>query len=133
MLLADDSYWDQNAFNDLVRRGVDTTKREDRLFRWAVDFTCQPVGNPGRCLFKGVCVQGPSVYLRLIWPQHQAGCGLSVPEHSASCPICFQDCIVGPSLPRLTRALGSQVLDPPFTSKASRSSLPANLICGQKQ
>ena len=38
MLLADDSYWDQNAFNDLVRRGMDTAKREDRLFRWAVDF-----------------------------------------------------------------------------------------------
>ena len=41
MLLADDSYWDQNAFNDLVRRGMDTTKREDRLFRWVVNFLNQ--------------------------------------------------------------------------------------------
>ena len=58
MLLADDSYWDQNAFNDLVRRGMDVTKREDRLFRWVVDFwfstTCQPAWETGRCLLKGV-------------------------------------------------------------------------------
>ena len=46
MLLADDSCWDQNAFNDLVRRGMDTTKREDRLFRWAVDFYSESATHP---------------------------------------------------------------------------------------
>lgn len=38
--------------------------------------TCQPAREKGRCLLEGVSVQGPSTCLRLIWPQHQAGCGL---------------------------------------------------------
>lgn len=33
-LLADDNYWDQNAFNDLMNRGakVEAEPRTDRLF-----------------------------------------------------------------------------------------------------
>lgn len=35
----DNLYWDQNAFNDLIRREMDfSMKREDRLFRWCQDF-----------------------------------------------------------------------------------------------
>lgn len=35
-ILADDNYWDQNAFNDLMRRGAQyLPRRDDRLFKFA--------------------------------------------------------------------------------------------------
>ena len=37
-LLADDNYWDQNAFNDLMNRGAkqEEESRTDRLFWYAL-------------------------------------------------------------------------------------------------
>ena len=45
MLLADDGYWDHNAFNDLVRRGLGTTKREDRLLSHCAPEALSPAGS----------------------------------------------------------------------------------------
>ena len=36
VILKDDNYWDQNAFNDLMRRGAEyEERRDDRLFKCA--------------------------------------------------------------------------------------------------
>jgi Nucleotide-diphospho-sugar transferase len=36
VILKDDNYWDQNAFNDLMRRGAEyEEQRDDRLFKCA--------------------------------------------------------------------------------------------------
>lgn len=40
VILKDDNYWDQNAFNDLMRRGAEyEERRDDRLFKCAIDPT----------------------------------------------------------------------------------------------
>ena len=40
----DDDYWDQNAFNDLFRRGMDViSQRTDRLFRQGPQYAHLPL------------------------------------------------------------------------------------------
>ena len=48
MLQADSSVWDQNAFNDLARRGVEYEPTHDRLFKYAL-FPSNPTSSAGIC------------------------------------------------------------------------------------
>ena len=46
MLQADSNVWDQNAFNDLARRGVEYEPTHDRLFKYA-RFPSNPTSSAG--------------------------------------------------------------------------------------
>ena len=75
MLAADDKVWDQNAFNDLFRRGLNfaTPRSPDRTFMCA--HTTQPQGSRGceMCAFAGALNPRCRPPLQVALPQSTGG------------------------------------------------------------